>query len=518
MVRLVVFLLGVAAAAVGLDWLAGHPGTIEFQWLGYAGEFSVFSALIFLALLVAACLFAVNLIGSLWRSPAIVGQFMNKRRERRGLDAISEGMIAIGSGDRQLATRAALQARKSLPNEPLTHLLRAQTAQLQGDNSTSRRIFEAMLANPDTEQLGLRGLFLEAQREGEAEPARQYCERALKSNPALGWPVDALFDLQCRAEDWDGALETLATGRRHGHIDRDVADRRRAVLLTAKAQALEHDRTTDALAYAQEAHKLAPDLVPAAAIAGRILAGKGQTPAAAKILQRAWKLSPHPDLAHAYAYARIGDSPSDRIDRVRQLAKLDPNAGEGAIALATAAIDSRDWATARDALSPLLDTSRLTQRIATLMARIESGEHGDTGRVREWLARAVNAPRDPAWTADGIVSETWAPISPVTGQIDAFQWRVPVTDAASSSPTLVAERTERLVALGAPRPRPTAVPDAIDIEATLRTVPSDMGKEEADMANGAAKVRSTDARPADAAALRPASPQASRPATRSTAT
>ena len=468
MLRLVAFLLAVAAAAVGLDWLAARPGVLTIDWLGYQAELSMFQAIIFLAALLGAGIFAYTMLRHLWRSPAIVGQFMNRRRERRGLDAISEGMIAIGSGDRQSATRAALQARKSLPNEPLTHLLRAQTAQLQGDSATSRRIFEAMLASPDTEQLGLRGLFLEAQREAEAEPARQFAERALKSNPALGWPVDALFELQCRAQDWDGALETLATGKRHGHVERHAADRRRAVLLAGKAQALEHDRTDEALGYAQEAHKLAPDLVPAAAVAGRILAGKGQTPAAAKILQRAWKLNPHPDLAHAYAYARIGDSPSDRIERVRQLAKLDPNASEGSIALATTALESRDWKTARDALAPLLDSAHLTQRTATLMARIESGEHGDTGRVREWLARAVNAPRDPAWTADGIVSESWSPVSPVTGQLDAFQWRVPVADMESSNTSLIAERTERLVALGAPKPHAAVPAETIDIETTFR--------------------------------------------------
>ena len=228
MLRLVLFLLGVAAAAVGLDWLAARPGVLTIDWLGYQAELSMFQAIVFLALLVGLGIFAYTMLRHLWRSPAVVGRFMNRRRERRGLDAISEGMIAIGSGDRLSATRAALQARKSLPNEPLTHLLRAQTAQLQGDGATSRRIFEAMLASPDTEQLGLRGLFLEAQRVGEAEPARQFAERALKSNPALGWPVDALFDLQCRAQDWDGALETLATGKRHGHIERHVADRRRA--------------------------------------------------------------------------------------------------------------------------------------------------------------------------------------------------------------------------------------------------------------------------------------------------
>ena len=478
MIRLVIFLLGIAVTAAGLHWLANRPGSLVVDWQGYQVETSVFQAIVLLALAIGVGVFVWNVLRQLWTSPATVGSILTRRRERRGLDAISEGMIAISSGDRQLATRAALQARKSLPNEPLTHLLRAQTAQLQGDTATSRRIFEAMLASPDTEQLGLRGLFLEAQREGELEPARQFAERALKSNPALAWPVDALFDLQCRAEDWNGALETLATGRRHNHVDRKLADRRRAVLLAAKAQNLEHDSTEDALAFAQEAHKLAPDLVPAAAVAGRILAGKGQTPAAAKILQRTWKLSPHPDLALAYAHARVGDSPSDRIERVRQLAKLDPNADEGALALATTAIDARDWATARDALKPLLDSARLTQRSATLMARIESGEHGDTGRVREWLARAVNAPRDPAWTADGVVSETWAPVSPVTGQLDAFQWRVPVSHSESANPALVAERTERLVALGAPRSHALkphiANGDAVtDIETTVRTIPTD---------------------------------------------
>ena len=64
------------------------------------------------------------------------------------------------------------------------------------------------------------------------------------------------------------------------------------------------------------------------------------------------------------------------------------------------------------------------------MAEIEEGEHGDLGRVREWLARAIRAPRDPAWVADGYVSDAWAPASPVTGRLDAFTWQVPDEDLA----------------------------------------------------------------------------------------
>ena len=122
--------------------------------------------MVFLALGIGLTILAWSIAVQLWRSPALLGAVFNRRRHARGLDALSSGMIAIGAGNRMLASRYAQQARKALPNEPLTHLLRAQAAQLAGDRGTARHIFEGMLGSPDTEQLGLRGLFLEAEREG----------------------------------------------------------------------------------------------------------------------------------------------------------------------------------------------------------------------------------------------------------------------------------------------------------------------------------------------------------------
>jgi HemY protein len=448
MIRLVIFLVGVLAIAAGLHWLADRPGTIVVEWQDHIAETTVFRAFVLLAALIGLLAVCWLLLRHIWSSPAYVGRVLHRRRQKRGLDALSSGIIAIGAGDAALASRYAGQARKALPHEPLTHLLRAQTAQLTGDRTTSRRIFEAMLASRDTEQLGLRGLFLEAQREGETEAARQFAERAVALNPKLGWPVEALFDLQCHAGDWTGALDTLAIGRRNGLIDKTVAKRRRAVLLTARAQAAEDAGTDKALELALEAHRLAPDLVPAAAISGRILASRGNTPRAARVLLKTWRLAPHPELAAAYAYVRPGDSPRDRLVRVRHLGRITPNDREAAIAIAVAALEAREWDEARSALEPLLD-NRLSQRVCTLMARIEAEQHGHTGRVREWLARAVHAPRDPAWTADNIVSNHWAPTSPVTGALDAFRWRVPVEAVDESAGALLSAKVEALVGLGA---------------------------------------------------------------------
>jgi HemY protein len=65
------------------------------------------------------------------------------------------------------------------------------------------------------------------------------------------------------------------------------------------------------------------------------------------------------------------------------------------------------------------------------MAALERAEHNEEGRAREWLARAVHAAPEPAWTADGHVSEHWQAASPVTGRLDAFEWRVPLTGMES---------------------------------------------------------------------------------------
>ena len=468
MVRVIAFLAAILAAALGLSWLADNPGSVHVEWpvLNIRAEPSVFQVAIALLALLAVAWVATTLVRQLWNGPASVGQFLYRRRQQRGLDSLSNGMIAIGAGDPSAAARHAILARKALPNEPLTHLLRAQAAQLSGDKATSRRIFEGMLASPDTEPLGLRGLFTEASRENEPEAARQFAERALKLNPKLAWASTALFDMQCKGGDWDGALETLASARRNDLVERPLADRRRAVLLTGLAIKAEDGDPNRALALATEAHGLAPDLIPAASLAGRMLASRGNTGKAAKILQKTWARCPHPDLATAYAFARIGDSPRDRLDRMNQLAALNPHSIESAIAVANAAIDAKLFDEARAALAPNLE-SNLTQRVATLMARIESEQYADRGRVREWLARAVNAPRDPVWTADGVVSEEWAPVSPVTGQLDAFHWRVPVEAMGGSDHDLIARRSEELVALGAPRA--AAVDEA---EVTVETAPA----------------------------------------------
>jgi HemY protein len=286
-----------------------------------------------------------------------------------------------------------------------------------------------MAEREDTRLLGLRGLFVEAQRADDPVSAVMIADEALKLSPSSTWASHAVLGFRCARGDWSGALSILDNNLSSGLIDKATYRRQRGVLLTARALELEKVDRDLARESAMEAVKLAPTLVPAAVLAAKFESEAHQVRRAMRVVEAAWLAQPHPDLADAYSHVKLGDSARQRLVRMETLAAKMPGHIEGALAVARAAIDASEFARAREALRPFID--RPTQRVAVLMADIERTEHGDSGRARAWTLRAVRALHDPAWTADGYVSDRWRPVSPVTGRLDAFQWQTPVASLTS---------------------------------------------------------------------------------------
>jgi HemY protein len=433
MIRVIIFLIVVGLLALGVAWLADRPGEVMVIWQGLRIETSVMvlAAAVAAAMVVLLILWA--LLRALVRSPVSLRRHLHRRRGERAYEAISRGLIAVGAGDLSAARKHAAEARRMAPAEPLSLLLSAQHAQLTGDRAAADGAFRAMASRPDTKALGLHGLFVEARRRGDHASAHAFAEEAARENPALGWAGKAVLEKLCITGDWAGALALLEANKRA--LDADTYRRQRAVMLTARAQALEENDRDSAKASALEAVKLQPTFVPAAALAGRMLAEGGELRRAARVVHKAWEANPHPELARVFSDLRFGDAARDRLKRIEALVRKAPGHIESALALARAALDAQEFAKARDALASYLAAP--TKRVALLMAELERAEHNDEGRAREWIARAVHAAPDPTWTADGHVSERWLPASP-TGRLDAFEWRVPL--AGIPKPVIEAER------------------------------------------------------------------------------
>lgn len=425
MIKLIWRFALLTAIAAGFAWLADRPGTIMLRWLGREIEMPLYIAVAALLAGLFILWLAWTLLLRVFHAPGAMGEYFRFRRTRKGYNSLSKGIIAAGAGDAALAAKHADVARRSLTDEPLVKLLEAQSAQLRGDRAAVKSAFEAMLASPDTAALGLRGLYADARQAQDWTKARDYAERAIKISPTLAWASSGVLSLQSAAHDWAAAEATLETQRRSGAITAEAASKLRATLLCARAMDAEESDRDLAFDLAVKAQKLDPALVPAAAIAAREHIRREAVRRAMKVLRRSWDVMPHPDLAALAAHARNGDQPEVRLERVRSLLAGGPPGLEAAFAHARAAVEARQWQEARNALMPYLK-DRPQARLCVLMAEIEEGENGDKGRAREWLSRALRAPRDPAWTIDGIIVPRWTPVSPVSGELGPCEWKAPL--------------------------------------------------------------------------------------------
>ena len=426
MIRIVLFLIIVGALSLGVAWLADRPGDVVIIWQGLRIKTSVMvlGAGLLTALVVLLAIW--SLIRLILRSPGLLSRHLQHRRGVRAYEAISNGLIAVGAGDIAAAQKHAAAVNRLTPAEPLALLLNAQSAQLSGDREAAERTFRAMAGRADTKPLGLHGLFVEAHRRNDPVSARAYAEEAARTAPSLGWASRAVLEARCKDGDWAGALALLEANART--LAKDIYRRQRAVLLTAHARALEDTDRDRAKAMALEAQKLAPTSYP------RFRSPRGSLPKAVSSAKR------------PASSTRLG-API-RIPNWRKpianCAPANPRAissnGSRGWRQKCPAISKARWRLARRARRAGIRQSARRARALSRRAdpadcagdgRAERAERNDVGRAREWLARAVHAPPDPAWTADGHVSDHWLPASPVTGRLDALEWRVPVTGMAS---------------------------------------------------------------------------------------
>lgn len=447
MIRVILFVILIAALGLGFGWLADRPGDLVFTFAGQRHQLTMMVAASIVVAVIAAVMLVWWLIKHSVRSPYALQRHFRARKRDRGYQSLSTGLIAAGAGDLESARRLRKQADKLLraDQEPLLRLLDMQTALLEGRKDEVRRHLEAMIADPETKLLGLRGLYLQASREGAREAAFHYAEQANSVAPQLEWASDAVIGHKVLQGDIREGLRVLEARKStipfggDGKAAREELKRDRAALLTAKAMAVFDSDPEGAKAAAQEALKLQPELIPAVIIAARCLLRDGSIRKANRLLEAAWKREPHPEIAQTYIHGRSGDTALDRLKKAKALAGLRHNHAQCCLIVAQAALGAGELALARENAESAL---KLEPRESAylLMADIEEAQTGEQGRVREWLARALKAPRDPAWTADGVVSAQWAPVSPVTGKLNAFEWKVPLAEiTGEAAPVMEAD-------------------------------------------------------------------------------
>lgn len=425
MVRLFTYIALVGALVGGAVWLADRPGEVVIRWQGWRIDTTVpVLALILLA--------AMASTGTLLRFAGLVlgapGRFLAARRARRtreGYRALSDGLAAVAAGDRQQAKALAKRADTLLHDPTLTRLLTARAADLAGEKDQARRSLEEMAAEPKTALAGHKGLMEMARAEGDHAGALDHARRAFAINPAADGLALALFELKARAGRWAEAIAALDIARKRKALKAAEAGRLEAMALAERARQAEMaGDSSAALDLALKAHGADAALAPAAALAARLLALSGKERKAVGILEKAWKIAPHPLLISAWADLHPQEPALERVKRMERLAALSPKAPEGHLALAEAALAARLWGKARSHLETIIQSHPVAAAF-TLLARLEQDERQDEAAAARWLAEAAKAPADPSWVCPSCQARLsdWSAICPACGAPGPLVWR-----------------------------------------------------------------------------------------------
>jgi HemY protein len=422
----------IALLIAGAIFVADRPGNVSLVWQGWRVDTSVTVLVFGVALLAVIAAVLFHFLRLLIRSPRMIARGRRERRRRRGYRALSQGMVAVAAGDPAEAKRFARQADVLLAEPPLTLLLSAQAAQLNGDEKAAEKYFTAMLDRAETEFLGLRGLLMQALKRKDEAVALKLAERAKELRPKTQWVLTSLFELQARAGKWVDAEATLALAARRKAITAIESARHRAVMLYEQSRvASAESRDRDAVRLAAKAHAMAPGFTQAAVRYAEMLSGAGQTRQARKVIETAWGHAPHPELAATYDAILADERPLQRLKRFETLAARHKDHIESHIALALAALKARLWGEARRHLAAAggrEDNAHPSPRVARLMAELEEAEHGDLPAARLWLSRATTtATQDSGYICAACGSEVanWTSLCPHCHSFDSIEWRPP---------------------------------------------------------------------------------------------
>ena len=460
--RSLLYLLKLAVIVGIAVWVAERPGTVTLKWLNWELHSTV--GVLILAVVVAAAIAA--LIYRVWRltlrSPSDYLRRRAARRRERGYEALTQGMVAVAAGDAEAAKRQARRAAALLDEPPLTLLLAAQAAQLDGDEESARDYFTRMIEREETAFLGLRGLLMQAIRGGDEAAALELAERAYKERPETPWVVRTLLDLQIRRGQWDTAVQTLGQAQRISLMAPDRANRQRAAVLVEQSRAAEtNGENAAALRFARAANRAEPGFVPAAAQLAGLLITMGKGREATRVIETAWGQSPHPALAQTYAALKADESPLDRARRFERLGEVNRSTRDARLELAKVAVAARLWGEARRHLELAVELGP-TARAYRMMAELEEGERGDSEAASRWLRQAAEGAPDPVWVCErcGSAHRHWSARCESCGEFATLAWRQP--NRAEAPAVLGSDRRRMVENAGITEPaEPVHAPDSV---------------------------------------------------------
>ena len=153
-IKIAVFIALVAGVTLGASFLLELDGGVRIVMAGVEINLTPIKAVIALGVLVFAIWLLMKLTGLVVASLRFINgdetalsRYFDRSRQDKGYRALSEGMLALASGEGDVAMAQAAKAEKYLRKPALTNLITAQAAEMAGNGRKAEEVYKQLLTN-----------------------------------------------------------------------------------------------------------------------------------------------------------------------------------------------------------------------------------------------------------------------------------------------------------------------------------------------------------------------------------
>ncbi len=422
----------VSAAAI---WLVTLEGQVSIDLLNY--KINVQAGLFFFGLVSLIWIFItlLRLIHAVFKTPKKLMKLYEADKRKKSFRALTRGLVAVAAGDVKRATQYSKQTKALWPDiNGLPLLLEAQSAKLRGEDGLAQNRFERLLKNKDAAFLGVRGLLKSALDEGNFQRALDFARQAEKQHPKKSWIVKCVYELEIKNRLWTDALRTNHKLKKIKKENTEQLNKDRiAIYLHHHDKNIKKGYDRQALSEVEKAYKLDPSFVPTIVRYCDYLLREGKRKKAIKIVEQAWQVNSHPDLADIWRRLEPtlkGKSAEKDYEKLmawyERLIDLNSENADGHIAAAKAAMHMEYWGEAKSYLMTAENIYPSAQ-IYRLQAIVEQNSTQNDEAIHRLMDRASNALADKKWICSetGMTYDHWNTIAQPHGSFNTMIWDSP---------------------------------------------------------------------------------------------
>ena len=359
------------------------------------------------------------------------------RIKEKGYNSFVNGMIALANKDYKKAINESNKISNYLDDSPsLSLLLKSEVYKLEKKYDKLNIIYEKMSKDPNTENLGLRGIMEQYLRAQDYHHAFLYGEKLFNNNPNIEKIYETLVNIIAKINNWHQLINITDKAFSKKIIEKETYQNNKSIGYYEIAKIKQHGDIKESIKLIQKALSLRKNFPAYVNLYVELLIQNENFNIAKKIIKKAWENSFHTDLKSSIL--KLSKNSSLEISHLtKYITSTSSDNEKSKLLLVEAFIAEKKWDNARNQIRVLLET-KPKKEVCLLMAKIEEGDVNDIQKADSWKMRAQNGISNNIWICriSNKEQNEWSSVSK-SGHFNSLEWRQPnMVNKFEITPTL----------------------------------------------------------------------------------